>query len=151
MDLLTTFTDSGAPQICISGGEPMLQMSDLLPFLCALPTTVKVSMETSGTIPLAPVPAWVFITCSPKRGFLAENIQRVDEFKLLIGPYTNLDNMAAFIKRIEGQCALTPIYLMPINDINSINREPVANCMKLLRDFPNCRLGVQMHKVYGMR
>lgn len=150
-ELIEAHTASGAPQICVSGGEPMLQVEDLQPFFHALPAHISVSLETSGTIELKPVPTWVYVTCSPKRGFLSSNIRRIDEFKLLIDQHTDLDNLAAFIKHLNELNVSVPIYLMPINGIYEINSAPVENCMKLLRDFPKCRLGVQMHKVYGVR
>jgi 7-carboxy-7-deazaguanine synthase len=150
-ELLEEFYKEKAPAVCVTGGEPMLQIEEIVPALRVMNKTASISMETSGTISLATVPPWVYVICSPKRGFKSENLSRPDEFKLMIDDSTNLEVLEKFLDDLEGRGELAPVFLMPVNAVTYLNRSPLDNCMKLLRKYPNCRLGIQMHKAYGLR
>lgn len=140
--------------MCLTGGEPFIH--DLRSFMQSLPEDVKtVSIETSGTVvPTASV--WdeviyatkptVWITCCPKAGFKEVWRSRVDEWKLLVDTKTTLGELVHFI----GE-STQPVYLQPINGVNTVHAANLKHCISLLMRKPEWQLSAQAHKYWGVK
>lgn len=131
--------------ICVTGGEPLIHKEIVQTFV---DTAYKIHIETSGTIEYTHSSAW--ITVSPKYNCLDAMLERANEIKLLIGkrpygiPWIVLDSKPL-------------VYLSPINDVPNVPGQPLGDpnnlriCMDLLRQHPNWKLSVQLHKYLGLR
>lgn len=143
--------------VCITGGEPFLH--DLEPLVkSANERGVMVHVETSGTLR---IPDELFnpdklkgiwYTCSPKRGYLRENNDWIDEWKVLVGPNFLINAGHQFLKEITEDVEDFPVYLQPINAINEADQQATQQVVDLLlNDFPQCRLSAQLHKYLRLR
>jgi 7-carboxy-7-deazaguanine synthase len=149
-ELISKVVKAKAKVICITGGEPFLwNLSPLV--MAAWDADIRVHVETSGTLPFTQDVDW--IVCSPKLGFLEENLYYVNEWKFVIGKDLNIspqevvDRIKAIIKDSKVK-----VYLSPINGINTIdkvNSDFAFEVVKLGED--NWRMCTQSHKVFGMR
>lgn len=139
-----------AKTICITGGEPFLWNLSPLVF-AAWDADLRVHVETSGTLPITQDVDW--LVCSPKSGFLEENIQYVNEWKFVIGKDLNLTpkEIVDKIKKVIKDSTVM-VYLSPINgidNIDKINADFVFEVLKL--GDKRWRMCTQSHKAYQMR
>lgn len=145
--------------ICLTGGEPF--MHDLRPFLeeC-LTRDIMVHIETSGSHDICQKLDGLFsagnvwITCSPKRGFLRQNLHVVSEWKFVVTAGVSVSVIEKFFDYPQGPSPRVnrrPIFLQPVNNINTVDRESVANVLGMLDRRPEWRLSVQMHKYLELR
>jgi 7-carboxy-7-deazaguanine synthase len=148
--LIKEVVKAKAKTICITGGEPFLwNISPLV--LAAWDLHIRVHIETSGTLPFTQDVDW--IVCSPKTGFLEENIKYVNEWKFLVGkdlqksPQEVVDAIKEVIKDNKQM-----VYISPINGIDEIDQINGAFAFEVLKlADPRWRLCVQTHKALGMR
>lgn len=136
--------------ICLTGGEPF--MHNLMPFVNACKVSLQgLHIETSGTLPIpieVATDSWV--TCSPKEGFLKENLGHIDEFKFLINadtPDSVLDKIYDIVGGADEGPDLVPCYLQPINDVLTIDMGSVKRVLELQRLDPRLVISVQLHKL----
>ena len=124
--------------VVVTGGEPALQLDP--PLLAALHRAgFFVAIETNGTLPLPDGIDWVCV--SPKAGTTLAVI-RGDELKL-VHPQPGLDPAG-----LEG-LAFTHFLLQPLDGPErAANR---AAALAYCFDHPRWRLGLQLHKVLGLR
>jgi 7-carboxy-7-deazaguanine synthase len=130
--------------ICITGGEPLLhrdRIEDLITL--AILRGITVHIETSGTIEWRQSNIW--ITVSPKQGYLSSMITRADELKLLVDPTFKLEDVPLEIMEHRN------VFIQPINDELHINLDNLKLCHDVLRQVPHWRLSVQLHKCFGWR
>lgn len=134
--------------ICVTGGEPLIH-KEVIDEL--VNTNRQLHIETSGTINFGYAKAsGVWITVSPKYNCLDVMLERANEIKLLIGkrPY-GIPRIVLDSKPL--------VYLSPINDVPNVPGQPLGDpnnlriCMDLLRQHPNWKLSVQLHKYLGLR
>lgn len=154
-DVLLRLRELGARRsdlITLSGGEPALQVDDVL--VGALHSQgFRVAIETNGTRALPFDTAGVHVTCSPKapRAHLA--LDRCDDLKLLYPhPHPALapEHFADFACRAR--------YLQPVNGATAIDDDNVRRTVRKLEELnaacpagaPRWRLSVQLHKVIGV-
>lgn len=140
-ELRARIEESGAEHVCLTGGEPFIH--NLLP-LCQELYQYSIHIETSGTIP---IPEWAvgcWITCSPKKGYLNENWEYIDEWKFVVGPNFDWDQMP---RMRLGEL----VYLSPINNVHTIDEESRKRALDIVMRHPELRLGQQMHKILGVR
>jgi len=129
--------------VVITGGEPL--MHNLEPLTSALQdANLRVHLETSGAYPLSGAFDW--ITLSPKRfkppqpGIYAQ----ADELKVVVQNATDL----AWAEAQAAQVAPTmPAYLQP----EWYSPESQGLIVDYVRDHPRWRLGLQTHKLLGVR
>lgn len=141
------------PHVCLTGGEPF--MHDLDPLIAALEEDYasRVHIETSGTLPISDDIARsdTWITCSPKKGFLPENVGKIDEWKFIFRDHESLVKIRAFIDDILG-CSEEIIWLTPINNLHSIDLKEAQRCVEwIMVEEPTWRLNLQIHKLLEMR
>lgn len=143
----------GVTAVCLTGGEPF--MHDVMPFVKATQDMGQsLHIETSGTKPIPQAVAeksW--ITCSPKSGFLKENLGHIDEMKFLV-PADDSD-LAEMLEKIyacvggDTGPSLMPCFLSPINGIDTIDPKATARALALQRLDPRLVITIQQHKVLG--
>jgi organic radical activating enzyme len=146
--------------ICITGGEPFLH--DLRPLVFAaasLPDIRMIQIETSGTKPISASVAEVdevWITCSPKAGYLPANREHIDEFKFVLDGTQPFESVLPVIYEICGLEADVPaldvpVFIQPVNGVTTVDHESLAYVLALQRHCPLLKLSVQMHKLIGVQ
>jgi 7-carboxy-7-deazaguanine synthase len=149
----------------ITGGEPMLQERELLPFMeRLLEGKYRVLLETSGERPLERVPAGVIkivdVKC-PHSGapdtFLAENLSALtshDEVKFVIGDQTDYAFARDFVREHNLVERVNAILFSPAFRKNATGTRDSSHCLLdprelaewMLADEVPARLGLQLHK-----
>lgn len=133
-----------SPRVVISGGEPFIHknLPDLIAEIAA--TGRAVSMETSGSF-WQPIPDWAWVTLSPKAHVSPrypvqpQLWQRANEVKLVISTGAELD----FYQEELAQLQDRPVFLQP----EWYERDrTLPLTLALLRQHPQYRLSVQLHK-----
>lgn len=149
--------------VAITGGEPFVQdESALLKLVTELRARgMMTHFETSGTLR---IPAWtmashVWVTCSPKRGFMQSNVGFVDEFKFVVSAATTVSKI---IEQIEGfleplkamdvdELEYPHIFLSPESGVHTLNTANMARVGEVLAERPKWRISVQLHKILNVR
>lgn len=135
--------------VCITGGEPFLH--DLSPLIDRFNGRgITVHIETSGTLLIPKLP-YVWITCSPKEGFLIPNAMEVDEWKFLIGPDTSMYKIEESLLGRRPHSGEVPVYLQPIGDLTGHFQASLDNCWRMLQLRPQWKLSAQLHKYLRFR
>jgi 7-carboxy-7-deazaguanine synthase len=149
----------------ITGGEPMLQERELIPFLRQLLALgYQLLLETSGERPLELVPREVHkivdVKC-PASGehlrFRPENLATLtsrDELKFVLASRQDYEYARDFIRQHLLQSAPAGIILSPAFRKGATGERSTANCLLdprdlaewMLADDLNARLGLQIHK-----
>jgi 7-carboxy-7-deazaguanine synthase len=134
--------------VCITGGEPFLHWgSGILPLLLGeiAERGAKSHIETSGTLDIRHARTDLWVTCSPKVGFLESNRRWIDEWKFLVGSGFNEQTIVETIGDSEAS-----VFLQPINARADIYQPNVELCVDVLRRHPTWRLSAQLHKLVQM-
>ena len=158
-NLMSMVTQMGNKNVCVTGGEPLIQ-KDTLPFVYELCyNNYVVSIETNGCVPIEKDHyARSFSYCMdikcPSSGMAKkncygnmENLSARDEIKFVISDY----NDYIFAKGVLKQYyTLAPIILSPcFNEAGESNAKELAEWM--MADKINARLGIQLHKILGIK
>ncbi len=154
------------PLIEFTGGEPMLQARELLPFMQRLiDAGYKLMMETSGERPLADVPKAVHkivdVKCpgagSAANSFNLANLEALtpnDEVKFVLSDRTDYEFARDFIRThaLETKCGgilLSPAFSKTPTDQRSTDNatlDPRLVVEWMLADGLPARLSLQIHK-----
>ena len=148
----------------ITGGEPMLQERELVPFMQRLlDAGYQVLLETSGERPLASVPAAVHkivdVKC-PHSGaadtFRLDNLSVLtsrDEVKFVISDRVDYEFSRDFTRRHDLTARLAAVIFSPAFRKDVVGRtaenallDPRQLTDWILADGLNVRLGLQLHK-----
>lgn len=129
--------------ICLTGGEPLMHQLVVDELIKSLPIEKTLHIETSGTVYRDLFDEGVWLTLSPKKGCKVSMIDQADEVKLLVD-----EDFDPFLVPSDINC---PIFLQPINHIQSINGDNLQRCKELLKEHPSWRLSPQVHKLLGWR
>lgn len=125
--------------VILTGGEPGLQVdSELIDALHA--QQFKIAIETNGSIALPSGLDW--ITVSPKVAEHALRQLHADEVK-----YVRAYGQAIPKPRIEAQYKL----VSPAFNGDTLDIKTLQWCIQLVKDNPEWRLSLQMHKAWGIR
>lgn len=154
--------------ICFTGGEPLNQ--DLKPIMeqwngGAAP---MFHIETSGTVPIPDfgIPGlrtWVCV--SPKPGWREVVVSCADEIKIIVPglgdvlPKMDVPVDPAVFRWPDIHDALrwvdeyptTPIFLQPRNSKFALDKNNLVIVQDLLREYPQFRLSLQLHKLLGVQ
>ena len=129
-------------RICITGGEPGLQVdAALIDALHGAGFTIHV--ETNGTCPLPPGIDWV--TLSPKEDFVAGAgpvLSRADELKLVFTGDAAPERWLSFPSEHH--------FLQPCYDAVS-GTSNVGETVSYILSHPSWRLSLQTHRILGLR
>ncbi len=149
----------------ITGGEPMLQERELIPFIDRLlGRGYTVLMETSGERPLENVPGAVHkivdVKCpgSGEAGsFRMSNLAALtprDEIKFVLGDRVDYEFARDFTRQHGLEDKVRDVLFSPVFLKNPSRERDTSNCQLdprvlsewILEDGLNVRLGLQMHK-----
>ncbi len=150
----------------ITGGEPMLQERELVPFMQQLiDSGYKVLLETSGERPLERVPASVVkivdVKC-PGSGegdtFRIENLEALlphDEVKFVISDRADYEFARDFTLRHDLTHRVNAVLFSPAFSKEASGVRDASNCLLdpqqlaewMLEDNVPARLGLQIHKL----
>ncbi|MBB4036279.1 organic radical activating enzyme [Dysgonomonas hofstadii] len=138
-EILDVIKEFSCKWIIWTGGEPTIQLRDEhLAFF--RDHGYKQAIETNGT---RPVPSLIdYITCSPK--------QKYESIKLRIPKVNEIRMPIAVGDEIPDISVLPPAdnyFLSPIFDADKINIENVNHCVELIKQYPEWRLSLQIHKL----
>jgi 7-carboxy-7-deazaguanine synthase len=149
----------------ITGGEPMLQERELVPFMQRLlDAGYKVLIETSGERPLANVPRVVHkivdVKC-PDSGegdtFEFANLATLthnDEVKFVIASERDYDFARDFTRQHQLESKVGGVIFSPAFRKDATGSRDASHCLispsqmadQIVRDGLNVRLGLQIHK-----
>jgi 7-carboxy-7-deazaguanine synthase len=149
----------------ITGGEPMLQERELLPFMRQLlDSKYQVLIETSGERPLQHVPAEVIkivdVKC-PDSGagntFRLENLQALtprDEVKFVLSSRADYEFARAFTQQHNVAERVNAVLFSPAFRKDATGARDSSHCLLdpqelaewMLADEVPARLGLQLHK-----
>ncbi len=149
----------------ITGGEPMLQERELVPFMQRLlDSGYKVLIETSGERPLANVPKQVHkivdVKC-PDSGegdsFKLENLAALtksDEIKFVIASQRDYDFARDFTREHHLDEKVNSVIFSPAFRQDAAGARDASHCLispcqiadLIVKDGLNVRLGLQIHK-----
>ena len=121
-------------RICLTGGEPSLQLDGPLVRLLKAEGYV-LHVETNGTRELPEGLDW--ITLSPKSAVV---LQRADELKLVLAPGVDPSAWESF--------DAPNLFLQPCDDFGRTN---VAEVKDYILAHPQWRLSLQTHKLIGIK
>ena len=136
--------------VCVTGGEPMAQSNCLKLLDSLIDSGYNVSMETSGSIDIAPVNNKVSIVMDIKTPSSTEEHQNMyenlsvlkpkDQLKFVIASRSDFDWCTEILNNnsVESEVLFSPVYE---------SLEPVKLADWILEKKLNVRLQVQLHKI----
>lgn len=139
-----TIEFSSGRYIVLTGGEPGLQ--ELPPLIDRLHCAgFKVGIETNGTQVLPSTLDWV--TVSPKPPvyrMVPETVAMASELKLVVDDHLELNT----VRRLWSACGQAPPLILQPEGCRAEMEEKIMAWLKL---EPSWRLGVQLHKMLGLK
>ena len=133
--------------IVVTGGEPTEQ-EDLYRFAEeALYNGYRCHLETNGSDDIIRG-YFDWVVCSPKEAYKFNVPQGIDELKYVIGAGDDINKIipAGIRDKFRGR-----IWLQPKANGNNIVQENVQYCLEQVMRDPRLRLGLQYHKMIGVR
>jgi 7-carboxy-7-deazaguanine synthase len=136
--------------VCVTGGEPMAQSNCLKLLDALIDNDYKVSMETSGSIDIAPVNSKVSIVMDIKTPSSTEEhqnryenlsiLKNKDQLKFVIASRSDFDWCTEILENheVESEVLFSPVYE---------SLRPVELADWILEKKLNVRLQVQLHKI----
>jgi len=136
--------------VCVTGGEPMAQSNCLKLLDALIDNDYKVSMETSGSIDIAPVNSKVSIVMDIKTPSSTEEhqnryenlsiLKNKDQLKFVIASRSDFDWCTEMLENheVESEVLFSPVYE---------SLRPVELADWILEKRLNVRLQVQLHKI----
>ncbi len=147
-DLMTEIRATKLQHVCITGGEPLMHEDTWNLLHSISKADITSHIETSGTIEaqwgrLVPQ---IHLTVAPEEGYKLITLARADEIKILVG-----DDVTAKSILQDFEVWADKIWIQPINNYDTLNRENVDRCLRIIEEEPKFRLSIQLHKVIGVR
>ena len=130
--------------VILSGGEPALQYDEDFHNALRGAGVTFIAIETNGGTKL-PRGHVDWVSCSPKvaEHVVARNFpEGVDELR-----YVRHAGQGIPRPKASG----THLYLSPEFNGESLNRDSLKHCIKLIKENPEWKLSVQQHKFWGVR
>lgn len=151
-EIMTEIENFPCRLVCITGGEPLLHKKELPLLIENLAKKgYQVSVETSGSLPIAGLPAiasYILDLKTPSSGMEKHNflenlplLEEKDELKFVVGTLADLEFAAHTIRTHPVRC---PIIISPVWEM--AEKEFVAEWL-LQNPLPQTRIGLQIHKV----
>ena len=128
--------------VVLTGGEPTER--DLTPLLKLLKKNkYQIHLETNGSN-LIDTKLIDFCTVSPKAYINAKMLKKANAVKYITDTKTTLKEIESLH---TGLSKKTLFYLQPKNN----SKENIKQCLKLIKQKPNLRLSVQLHKFLNIK
>ncbi|MDR2949581.1 MAG: 7-carboxy-7-deazaguanine synthase QueE [Dysgonomonas sp.] len=138
-EILNEISKYPSKWIIWTGGEPTIQLKD--EYLAVFREHgYKQAIETNGT---RRVPSLIdYITCSPKQDFetIKGRIPEVNEIRMPIKAGDPIPDISVFPQADN-------YFLSPIFDGDKINLQNVDYCVELIKQHPQWKLSLQIHKL----
>jgi len=149
-DILSRIATYGVKRVCITGGEPLLQIDETLQLIQSLlDRHYHVSVETNGSMDIRPLLRRVKISMDIKtpssameEEMLFENIWYLlssDQLKFVIADKKDYDYALNVLKKYPPKCH---VIFQPVGGVDA---KWLADT--ILRDRLDVRIGLQMHKL----
>lgn len=160
--------------VSLTGGEPLFQAGRLGALLAAFSTRGRrVMLETNGTLPaaMARVAGQVAIVSmdvkldsvdgqgvplETHRSFLHEAVRAGCEVfvKIVVGPGTDEDELAAAVAMVHGEAPRSEVYLQPVTPFGAVRATPRPDQVLAWQELalalhPHVRVVPQTHKLIG--
>ena len=148
------------PCLCLTGGEPLLQVDGLVELIAAARARdVRVHLETNGTVDPPPTVGgegrfdeeaaigfdWAVVSPKPPEYAVSSGWEGlVDELKLVVDEHLT----AAIAERLA---ATHPGAMVSIQPEHGGGRESVDQAVALVMSHPDWRLSLQTHRFLGIR
>lgn len=131
--------------IVLTGGEPGIH--DLKPLVEALHAAGRyICIETNGTLPTAEGIDWIVASPKPPE-YRIDGGCKFNELKYVVDDNFNVNCIPPQVKKVWGA-----VWLQPLDDPNiEIRKKSIQRCVEITRQNPYCRVGIQMHKVLGIK
>ena len=148
--ILDEVAQYNAQYVCVTGGEPMAQSNCLKLLDALIDNDYKVSMETSGSIDIAPVNSKVSIVMDIKTPSSTQEhqnryenlsiLKNKDQLKFVIASRSDFDWCTEMLENhaVESEVLFSPVYE---------SLRPVELADWILEKKLNVRLQVQLHKI----
>jgi len=128
--------------VVLTGGEPTEQnLTALLKLLKK--NKYQIHLETNGTN-LIDTKLFDFCTVSPKAYVNVKMLKKANAVKYITDTKTTLAEIESLEEKINKK---TLFYLQPKNN----SKENIKQCLKLIKQKPNLRLSVQLHKFLNIK
>ena len=150
----------GIRNVCITGGEPLIQQDTLSLTWELMHLGYKVSIETSGCVPIEDLGyhrsfKYVMDIKCPSSGVSHKNVfenllrlQNNDEVKFVIADRKDYDYMISTLKKFPTQASILVSPMFDENQKAVIGSDLVD---WIIEDRIECRLQIQLHKIIGVR
>ena len=148
---LETNTKSSNRFVVLTGGEPLLQVDEML--LAALHAQgFTIAVESNGTVKAPKGIDWLCI--SPKAGASgADWVQKSGQELKVVWPQAGFtkDDLDRFTNSTELQ--FDNKYISPLDDITNklLHKDNIKACIQICLDDPAWKLSLQTHKITGIR
>jgi organic radical activating enzyme len=137
--MLTWILESGAPNVVVTGGEPLMHNLDPL---CELlkANGLNLWLETSASHPLSGIWDWICVSPKKFKQPLKEILQVADELKVVVYHSSDLEWAESHTTWLKPNCRL---YLQPEWD----KKDRVTPLIiRRIQEHPSWRLSLQTHK-----
>jgi 7-carboxy-7-deazaguanine synthase len=135
---------ASARYVVLTGGEPALQ--ELTPLVERLHAAgFEVGIETNGTLDIPPAIDWVTLSPKPPVYFVEPAVGgRASELKLVVDDQLDIETVRKLWTAVGRH---VPLVLQPENN----RPEMIGRIIDWLKQEPQWRLGIQLHKVLGLK
>jgi organic radical activating enzyme len=132
-------------KICLTGGEPMLQIT---PELREQFYTYGIHIETNGTIPVFFDSKYCWLTVSPKVGCIQ---QQGDELKVVWHGQTQ-EELEPFLKWDFNHFYLQPdSTYVTTPPLSALHEQRLTELINIIKRNPQWKLSLQLHKILKIR
>lgn len=146
-EILNEISKYHCSMIIWTGGEPTLQLTEEILGYFSLYFNC---IETNGT---NKVPKGIdYITCSPKvpHEVLNKNFDFVDEFRYPVGNGNTLPPPINFLPKADNYF-ISPLFMGEEKSRMHIEPQNIDYCIEFVKNNPQWRLSLQMHKILNVR
>lgn len=146
-DILNELENSPSIFVVLTGGEPSLyNLTDLIDVL--KDKGYFVAVETNG-YNFNNIYNADWITYSPKSPKIQYN-GLIDEYKFVVDKMTDLTPIFDIIQTCREKNSDALIYIQPKADGSCVNKENIDFCVEIVKNIPDLKLSLQIHKMIGI-
>jgi organic radical activating enzyme len=95
------------------------------------------------------MPLW--LTVSPKPGYIEQVVQLADEVKVILGGLGDGPGWPTLHDALRWASEGKLVYLQPRNHKHTVDRDALTEALDTVAAHPSLRLSVQLHKLVGTR
>lgn len=157
IDIVSKVAEMDVKHVCITGGEPLLKMEKLLVLLSILHEMgLKISIETNGTMDIAPVLEyvesvvvdWKFEFPEKMKIMNFTRLRSSDVVKFVVGNEQEFKKACLLRKRFESEGSEAIMAVSPL--VTSLKADELAQ-MVIDSGEDNLLLSLQIHKILKLK